>query len=633
MMARPKPKVPIYPRPVSPLRAESYPVEPQDVIYASSWPSSDDDASTRAAKRLRIEKLGEQYLRGDGLHILSAGLKGPFGPGWKNPWAKRERRAKREVVEIPETAGKPIKKLPVKNGGTKVKSSKVEEWLRRNSAFSGIELAEETSPTPPCAKLVDLKDERLVRQDMQPKMTPGRAEAHATIRSTDCPDSDQRKDNPASTRLPPATKQEPQAQILDNAPNERRVWISHAANADRAEFAALKSKRRALQVAPASTMLSPFEYRRVSGETQRPKKFEEVARPSQSQTGPVSAKVEEKRPGLSAEREDPIEMADGTDVAREDVKTAQVVATSASVAVPALSTETSRASIANLPSAQPQSLAVPAPSTTDLAIDEGILEQPREATNSIEAPKRAQPFSEATPMHPNKQVNNQESTAMSSTNRTPQVPNKANTDNRKTHLPKGIARGHSSPNTQSMLAEMSPLAYSTIKQTKVDARRRETPVTATKRRPEKLAKLTTLPAGERVSSNSSQGSLKMSLRVSKGSSSTPAGKENTAIRIDDEESDMLSPDMFAIPALESQVPGSSPKRLKSALKPSGLPPSTAPFPSTKGSTSTGIDGGQNVHVPEVEDNTFDLDGAIDDLGSYLGTWDAEKEASGLAIDT
>jgi hypothetical protein len=632
MMARPKPKVPIYPRPVSPLHAESYPVEPQDVIYASSCPSSDDDASTRAAKRRRIEKLGEQYLRGDGLHILSAGLKGPFGPGWKNPWAQRETLVKQEVIEIPETAGKPIKKLPVKNNRTKLKSSKVEKWLRRNSACSGIELAEETSPTPPCAKLVDLKDERLVRQDMQPKKAPGRAEAHATIRSTNYPDSDQRNANPTSTRLLPTTKQEPQAQIPDNSPTERRVWVSHATNADRAEFAVLKSKRRAFQVATASTMLSTFEYRRVSDEIQRPEQFEEVASPSQPQTGLVSPKVEEKRPSLTSERDHPIEVADGTDVAREDVKTAQAVATSALVAVLALSTETSRASIANLPSAQPQSLAVPAPSTNDLAIDERILEQPREATNSIEAPKRAQPFNEATSMQPNKQLNNQESTAMSSTNRTPQVPNKANTDNRKTHLLKGIARGHLSPTTQVMLAEMSPLAYSTIKQPMVDARRRESPVTATKRRPEKPAKRTTFPAGERISSDSSQGSLKMSLRVSKGSSMS-AGKENTAIRFDDEETDMPSPDMFALPAIESQVPGSSPKRLKSALKPSGPPPSTAPFPSTKGSTSTGIDGGQNVNVPRVEDDTFDLDGAIDDLGSYLGTWDAEKEASGLAIDT
>jgi hypothetical protein len=40
-----------------------------------------------AAKRQRIEKIASQYLQGRRPLILSAGLRGPFNDGWKNPWA------------------------------------------------------------------------------------------------------------------------------------------------------------------------------------------------------------------------------------------------------------------------------------------------------------------------------------------------------------------------------------------------------------------------------------------------------------------------------------------------------------------------------------------------------------------
>jgi len=46
------------------------------------------DPAQRAAKRRRIETIATQYLRGRAPLILSAGLKGPFKRGWKNPWAR-----------------------------------------------------------------------------------------------------------------------------------------------------------------------------------------------------------------------------------------------------------------------------------------------------------------------------------------------------------------------------------------------------------------------------------------------------------------------------------------------------------------------------------------------------------------
>lgn len=637
MMARPKPRVPIYPRPVSPLHAESYPIDPRDVIYATSCPSSDDDADTRAAKRRRIEKLGEQYLRGDGLHILSAGLKGPFTDGWKNPWAKRERRVKRTVIEIPETTGKQVKQLSANIDRVEAKSTNVEGWLRRNSAYSGLELAEQTSPTSPYANFINLDSGTLGKQNKQPqnKERQEASKAADSVLATNEPADplvlDERKAPPTPKTSLPIPRPVCQAQVFAYAPPERRVWVSHAMNADRAEFAALKSKRRTLQVAPASTMLSPFEYRRVSDEVQKPEKSEGVAGPTQPQIGPVSAKVE--IPSLSAVNEDHSianvpEIADGhrldIDLARDQAHAPHPTTRSASVAIPAFSTGTSRASLTNLPSAQLQSLAVPLPSTDDLAIDERILEQPERPSSSNNAKEKDACVNDLRIAEDTK-GDNPEITATSKANITPQVKSKAGVDGSKTLLAKDALGVQSNKDTQAMLADMSPFVYSTIKQRTTGVHGRKSRITATKRRPEKSSKRTVSAQGERVPSDSSQGSLKTSLRVSKGAT-MPAGKENTSTRFGDEETDMPSPDMFSGRPVQSSIPASSPKRLKSVLKPSGSPPLNMPFPSTKGSTSAGIDGGQNV--PEVDDDTFDLDGAIDDLGSYLGTpWDVEKEAS------
>ncbi|KAJ5371328.1 uncharacterized protein N7496_007420 [Penicillium cataractarum] len=82
-----------YPRAVSPFSLETY--EPSaDNIAGDELPASDDELNEaeRAAKRQRVEKLAESYLKGQPLFILSASLKGPFDQGWRNPW-KKDRKA------------------------------------------------------------------------------------------------------------------------------------------------------------------------------------------------------------------------------------------------------------------------------------------------------------------------------------------------------------------------------------------------------------------------------------------------------------------------------------------------------------------------------------------------------------
>ncbi|KAF2870013.1 hypothetical protein BDV95DRAFT_497943 [Massariosphaeria phaeospora] len=73
---------------------ERFEITPEDLVGDS--PDEHHETQERATKRRRIEIIATQYLRGRTPTILSAGLKGPFGSGWRNPWTKEERTRKRE---------------------------------------------------------------------------------------------------------------------------------------------------------------------------------------------------------------------------------------------------------------------------------------------------------------------------------------------------------------------------------------------------------------------------------------------------------------------------------------------------------------------------------------------------------
>ncbi|KAL2002970.1 hypothetical protein VTN02DRAFT_5379 [Thermoascus thermophilus] len=78
-------------RPTSPLCLE--PLSPAESDAGGLLGSDDElDEPARAAKRRRIEKLGECYLQGKPPVILSASLRGPFDNGWVNPWRKTRKQ-------------------------------------------------------------------------------------------------------------------------------------------------------------------------------------------------------------------------------------------------------------------------------------------------------------------------------------------------------------------------------------------------------------------------------------------------------------------------------------------------------------------------------------------------------------
>lgn len=65
------------------------------------------DETTRAAKRRRIAQLGRDYLEGKELTILTASLKGPFENGWANPWKKDRSRDPERVGATDTRKGVP----------------------------------------------------------------------------------------------------------------------------------------------------------------------------------------------------------------------------------------------------------------------------------------------------------------------------------------------------------------------------------------------------------------------------------------------------------------------------------------------------------------------------------------------
>ncbi|KAJ4505119.1 hypothetical protein HRR83_005902 [Exophiala dermatitidis] len=124
-----KPKIPEYPRPVSPICADEIPVCDDTIIYYDGNKDVEEDPEHRAAKRRRIETYAAAYRRGESLFIATAQLKGPFDKGWKNPWpqkrrlgtrtttaAKRSTRSSnRTTTALNETAG--ARKAAVRNEG------------------------------------------------------------------------------------------------------------------------------------------------------------------------------------------------------------------------------------------------------------------------------------------------------------------------------------------------------------------------------------------------------------------------------------------------------------------------------------------------------------------------------------
>ncbi|OAL37651.1 hypothetical protein AYO20_03158 [Fonsecaea nubica] len=200
-----KPTLPQYPRPVSPVSAEDIPICDDTVVYYDPANDAREDGEQRAAKRRRIEGHATAYLRGQPIFIMTAQLRGPFDSGWKNPWAEKTIGKAKEAATIQQTltslaratkpahgkkqnpsiskadhspqtsaetfrpATKKTKNKPAEGGRSPVRNSeqgekavdqylrendtaaennRVEDWLKRNAAYRTPENNEQSLPPP-----------------------------------------------------------------------------------------------------------------------------------------------------------------------------------------------------------------------------------------------------------------------------------------------------------------------------------------------------------------------------------------------------------------------------------------------------------------------------------------------------
>jgi hypothetical protein len=186
--------------------------------------------------------------------------------------------------------------------------------------------------------------------------------------------------------------------------------------------------------------------------------------------------------------------------------------------------------------------------------------------------------------------------------------------------------------TQEMIANITPFVFSTVKKSTVvhnNINSRPTPSTVTKaRNPVKSKKRASFMMDE-ASSGSSQGSLKAIMKVAKsGSMMMTSQQKPHLVRSNGNPDDSLNQN--SVESWKMDPPS------RSILKSSLAPSTEHDGYSTKAQSSSFKHDAQRFvtkgaeSVSKVFDDVsdeFDLDAAIDDLGSFLGNWDAEKEAA------
>lgn len=646
----PKPRVPPYPRPVPLIEPDEAPICGDTIVYEKWTDEAEQEAVKRASKRRKlIQECANSYLRDEPVFILSASLKGPF-EGWKNPWQKKrqvdsEVRASKKDLEVPETTIRPVviptqagtrnvaqqlgqgasqtvnldgvaKRLDqeldaldrshnvyrardnqpnaIAGGQSPTRARRVEDWLRTNAAYSrrlhqdANEMPTSSSPTP------------LTRPRSGPELNTKQTKALARSEGAGVDQNYLRRSSepPVSFAL---------------SSNHESSLPTHDSPL-RAENAILQHKRSSVHKVPPSTSLPGFEFRRVG----QKKKTEREIMPlenAQVVKSKSSASKAMKQMVVTGKQEE-----SHANVQRDSSGKRQC------------SNETSKVNTSNqLPSAQ--IVPAPIPPTEAQTTDESLWEISRGKTNGSEATHLVQTSihgkDEDASIQTREAANRVEDQEVMAEDPHPQ--NDANTPVKEL-------------DTQEMIAAIKPIEFSTVKKPLNDVTENRTSTTASKAgsKRKKRASFVT----ELGSPTESRGSIKKAMKVTK--SSTPIEKhaekssQKVSIYIEplaDADSAVRRADENgtdgSLPSLSSMFGSRNKSGPKSILKQSATISGPAPA-GTGNTTSTSFkqdaqlpQPGQNIDLKLVGEEDFDLDGAIDELGSYLGTWDPEDEASRL----
>jgi hypothetical protein len=652
-------RVPEYPRPVPDFDYHDLTVCDDTVVYDDAG----SDVEGRAFKRLKTRQdWAETYLRGGEIRLLTAGLRGPFA-GWRNPWKKSKKAGANgfriSAMEVPETTmrtgmlqeiaeigatddvpeikraalSKPDPPNPFDNKSINTKISlgeqapsstnRVEEWLKTSDVYSRKSKAHAgSSPTPlprpmsrgksplrqlqsslrrPGSRQTNEVKRTLVTSGFEPLATSSRPNS----RQANEPRRNSSELLATSSRLNSHDANEPKRTLVNNG-FEALASCSGTASSGpsfrspkRAEAAILEQKRDSVHSLPPSTHQPAFEFR-------RPRHNEKKAPENQN---PINQEPAERHE-LSNER--------------DHFDAINLVKDLSSVPGPTLSAETSRTStLHNLPSAQPapppqyQTEVSNAHSTNELlqelptASRSGALQEQSnyDDKQSNEAAKERE-------FLPPREAAGAEDAAVGEKEQpTVETPVRE-------------------PETQELIAGIKPFDFSTVKKPFDPP-----PLNSRKATSGKHTKRPSFAVDHPLSEDS-QTSIKAGFKIKKPAVSNATGKTDKVVLLGekptgDESQDNPKDDtfgsLFSLNSVLSVQKTSPPKSiLKSSNAVSSAPAATGDTTST--SVKQDAQPGQGVVAYGLldDDPNFDLDAAMGDVGSFLGTWDPEEAARKVA---
>jgi hypothetical protein len=719
--------MPIYPRPVSPLNAEPLRSQPGD-IYLDDSSDSYSDSEKRAAKRRRIERLGEGYLRGDGLFIMTASLKGPWME-WVNPWSKQNGKtidpqagtlregAKEEIPQsalrisrrgknrtsitsasrdVPRTPSLPghVNKRMLESGKSWLKivdddnryvnserddsptPMRKHDDVRSPNYRSSTNKASLSQSRPQSASACSGIPAAILKQPPEDK----RREPTTTLSSDTRQDSKPKRAQSPRPGIPVALSRNriPTAQSDRYSMEHGDQQITKLATSSKTLRFDFKSKRGSIHELPPLTHLPEFECRPAADS------LKSVEKPKEEHTHSCTSPDGMKRPrniDFASSAEMPIAPyrspanngADSPKQAGRSTMQCEASTLEESTGVvslekpvencsvnpqkmppPSISTQTSTTTTTNaMPSAQIVP-AVQAPSAESYPSIAGkmIEHETIPTANKVSTHN-------STPTTSSLLMGNEQHEPLDTIfgNLKKPATNGAipirteNIQSARSQLgivPFSAFKSPLAPSafseldTQEMLAAITPLGFSTAQKGPLESVNKSTPATATRVNPQKGKKRASFaPVLDGIPSGSSQGSIKGSLKVSKMVDKPAEAGKSLAW--------LSQPSLFGKLGLDMETSdeeggsgeaGSLPE-LASLLR--GEPhPQVAPISSGHlGTANTAISTGsaqqqdaQQQHDGHWGDgqngdegqNSFNLATAIDDLGSFLGTWDANKEA-------
>ncbi|KAK5083472.1 hypothetical protein LTR05_005974 [Lithohypha guttulata] len=627
------------------------PILPDTIVYAESSDGDVYDAATfakhRAEREWKTRQNANAYLRGENLCISTAELRGPFNNGWQNPWAagprdRKDDRAERAQTVLTSDFGDEtpwrrksrlrsqlndlaqrrkeksrdhhfalLAKTPITKQMTP--DEKIDSWLRKGHAYSQPSdeenLVEPGSPTPGRSRrLFSTRD----RTPIEQLINVNSQHARAPLRLPDNEATDSFETAVAIPHEPEKTHLRLQSALAIEPPTKKRLRADMVGT-DRAE-AAIKRYRITASNIHESTTTSTTPVRHDLQPVKKPSPSRQslhqtagVAKEPEIKSEMLEVAIDEQRKSLSTS-EQPHLSYDSTDF----------YFSSRSAEASALTT-TSESNPTNLiPSAQPTSdlqasilpsepLLPDRPTSTRDTVVEHVLE--------ASAPGSAFKIKSNINHEPVREMQNGQ---MQRSTEEMRLEKDGITSIDKLLSPQPLETQTLAHDAGTAVCPPGPTVNSSLP---MSSKRKATKPAGVP--PSKKRKSATSAA--EAESFSSTGSIKSVLRVRKAADQPPDYVTFPRLSFQKPGLDMET----SIDEPSTIIPTAKARNLKSILKPKHVFSShpTPPYAaaSSRPSRQDTMVSGQGALVYNREDR-FDLDSAMDELGSFLSSWDAEKSA-------